>query len=98
MVLFTTETKQILPYWQLKMKTEPFWEREKYNYWKYKIIIIYVALPGISMSVLGHHVTPFECLQQQVLVDWVDNEKCMLIFTCGGTGFSARDVTPEVTV
>ena len=35
-------------------------------------------------------------LVQEVLKTWSDDLKLSLILTTGGTGFAARDVTPEV--
>ena len=35
---------------------------------------------------------------EQSLIELVDSEKCSVVVTTGGTGPSARDVTPEATV
>lgn len=49
---------------------------------------------------LSFTITEFCCLSicQNKLCVWSDNLKLDVILTTGGTGFSHRDVTPEVSI
>jgi molybdopterin adenylyltransferase len=49
-------------------------------------------------KVLHHQVIPDEQPEIEQTLKWLtDQQKCDLILTTGGTGFSTRDVTPEAT-
>jgi molybdopterin adenylyltransferase len=70
---------------------------------------IYEDLPGKAIvEVLSEYIkSPWEKeyeiipdeqpLIEKTLIDMADNRNCCLIITSGGTGPSARDVTPEAT-
>jgi molybdopterin adenylyltransferase len=52
----------------------------------------------IDGEVAHYHIIPDEQkVIEQYLIELVDQHHCHLIFTTGGTGFAARDVTPEAT-
>jgi molybdenum cofactor synthesis domain-containing protein len=51
-----------------------------------------------SWSVVKQSLLPDEASAiQEVLTNWADSGELDVILTTGGTGFSARDVTPEAT-
>lgn len=61
--------------------------------------------PALQRKVLDQHwdVTKSEIVPddfneiKNMLSTWADNSECDVILTTGGTGFSARDITPEAT-
>jgi len=55
--------------------------------------------PNLEADVSLTKCVPDEIVDiKRVLVTWADVEQADLILTTGGTGFAARDVTPEATV
>ncbi len=59
-------------------------------------LVKYLTEQGVAGSELV--VLPDERARiADALVQWADNDRYDLIITCGGTGVSPRDVTPEAT-
>ncbi|HJV45210.1 MAG TPA: molybdopterin adenylyltransferase [Bacillota bacterium] len=52
----------------------------------------------IKGEVIQYHVIPDEqTIIENYLIQLSDQDQCQLILTTGGTGFAARDITPEAT-
>jgi len=57
------------------------------------------ALADLGLGVFEMAVVPDEIDPlMSKMIEWSDNKKIALILTCGGTGLSPRDVTPEATL
>jgi len=55
-------------------------------------------LSGNNFEIVNYEIVPDEIsMIANKLSEWIDQEKSMLIFTTGGTGFAPRDNTPEAT-
>jgi molybdopterin adenylyltransferase len=53
---------------------------------------------GLGAEIAGRDLIPDDqALIQQRLCHWCDVERCELVLTTGGTGFSPNDLTPEAT-
>jgi molybdenum cofactor synthesis domain-containing protein len=53
---------------------------------------------GLGAEVAGRDLIPDDQqLIEQRLIHWCDAERCELVLTTGGTGFSPNDLTPEAT-
>lgn len=53
---------------------------------------------AIHGQVVAYEVVPDDRqVIEEKLIEWSDEARCDLILTTGGTGFGARDVTPEAT-
>ena len=54
-------------------------------------------LPKDKYEVVSYKLLPDEQMLKSELTRLCDEVKCNLVLTTGGTGFSKRDITPEVT-
>jgi molybdopterin adenylyltransferase len=53
---------------------------------------------GLPGAVMKYEIVPDEpAMIKEKLIDYCDNLKVDLVLTTGGTGFTARDLTPEAT-
>ncbi len=60
--------------------------------------VIKTEVEGIGGRVVAYEVVPDDLyILKETLIEFCDLRKLDLIFTTGGTGFSARDITPEAT-
>lgn len=57
------------------------------------------ALEEIGIGTAAMEIVPDEIeALADAMVRWCDREDILLVLTCGGTGLSPRDVTPEATL
>lgn len=60
--------------------------------------IVQELIKGLPAEVVKYEIIPDESdLIKEKIVDYCDNLKVDLVLTDGGTGFTARDLTPEAT-
>lgn len=60
--------------------------------------ILQELVAGIQGQIISYEVIPDEqTIIEQKLIQYCDEIGCELVLTTGGTGFAARDVTPEAT-
>ena len=62
-----------------------------------KIEIYYLKDDSQKIKSFVHDVPLYPNPNEKSIVNMVDNEKCCLVVTTGGTGPAKRDVTPEAT-
>ena len=61
--------------------------------------VIEKLLPADLYEVVSYRILPDDREKiEEELIRLTDEEKCSLVLTTGGTGFSPRDITPEATL